>query len=839
MMGRQQVIARIQASSRLASASTSALALAVLACFAAAIALSAPPALAAECPNEQLRQESRLNPATGRPYSSELPDCRAYEMVSPSFKAGHEVRPPALFFEGPLAFPVAPDGDAAGFYSIGSFAEPENSVVNDFTPFSSYVSQRGETEWETHQALAPAKYVFHPFSEGLIIDLSPDLRTVEVSCGFTQGFEGVTCAARKQGGSWSLGTPIYPFAFGFSGEGQNEGYIGGSLDLSRVFIEPGKRLRSTDSPVPFGSIYEISGVGTGSSQLRLVNVSNNGTELEQTNSFEVVPAMVGDSGDQFFNGTGYHAISDSGMAVFFTATPLGGVQTVFARIHCKAESATCREDNEGDVQGEKSHELLETVAISNPSPSQCQPSCEKPAEKPGIFQGASADGSRVFFTTQQELLPGDTDETYDLYEYDFKKREEGKNPLTLISEGTPEARKALSEAEKGAEVEGVSRTSSDGSHVYFVAKGVLTTTPNGNGEHAEAGQSNLYGYDTETNELKFVARVNASSVAGGDEVSSDTERHAQTTPDGRQLVFSTPGPLENTGDTNGSAQAVYRYDFQTGELTWVSHPASGFASLNEKKDALVTPLLGAAKFQGLESSPGATQASSEDWSRQISGEAEREPDGIYKTHPGTREYADRYDAETILFSTSEQLQTGAKSNGPQVYEWHNGTVGMVSAGVQYSTPLRLTAPPPVGMSASGSDIFFMTSTQLVGQDSDALVDLYDARKNGGFPAPTEGRSCSGEPCQGTPVSPEPFGSAQSSNTNAEGNLTSQGGGTLGFEISKPKPTTAQRLATALKACRKKRSKKQRVACERQANKTYGAKAKAKKTKARKSERRGK
>ena len=62
--------------------------------------------------------------------------------------------------------------------------------------------------------------------------------------------------------------------------------------------------------------------------------------------------------------------------------------------------------------------------------------------------------------------------------------------------------------------------------------------------------------------------------------SLDGQRPAQTTPDGRYLVFS--GQLSTAGDTNtagcpGSCPlAVYRYDFQTGALEWVSRPAPGF-----------------------------------------------------------------------------------------------------------------------------------------------------------------------------------------------------------------------------------------------------------------------
>src|ERR1700677_3136605 len=64
------------------------------------IALSAPPALAAEpeqaCKSvesngvreatEKHRGESAVDPLNQRPYSAGLPECRAYEMVSPVYK---------------------------------------------------------------------------------------------------------------------------------------------------------------------------------------------------------------------------------------------------------------------------------------------------------------------------------------------------------------------------------------------------------------------------------------------------------------------------------------------------------------------------------------------------------------------------------------------------------------------------------------------------------------------------------------------------------------------------------------------------------------------------------
>jgi hypothetical protein len=71
-----------------------------------ALALCSAPALAGEggCPNEQLRAETD---------STRLPDCRAYEMVSPLFKGGYGV-------QGIEA--VALNGEGVAYYSPGTFA---------------------------------------------------------------------------------------------------------------------------------------------------------------------------------------------------------------------------------------------------------------------------------------------------------------------------------------------------------------------------------------------------------------------------------------------------------------------------------------------------------------------------------------------------------------------------------------------------------------------------------------------------------------------------------------------------------------------------------------------
>jgi hypothetical protein len=457
--------------------------------------------------------------------------------------------------------------------------------------------------------------------------------------------------------------------------------------------------------------------------------------------------------------------------VFFTAVPngeqlpAGQKTTVYAR-----------------VDGEK------TVAVSNPSPSECT-GCSlaaKPAQK-AAFQGASADGSKVFFTTAQPLLTSDTDTTNNLYEYEFPTATEPSRLVEVSKVPTPGAE---------ANVLGVLRNSPDGSHIYFVASGVLTNETNAEGNPAIAGQPNLYGYDTLTKETKFVATLSAATDNRSCQVASalepcelwggltgrDKRRSAQTTPDGRYLVFSSAAHLAENTKNSGAA---YRYDFKTGELTWISHAAPGSKNPNEGKPETVIPPLNAAEY--------GADAAADDWNRAISE-----------------------NGEYVVFTTSEKLQADAGEGVTNVYLWHDGKVSMISA--------EGGASPAI--SSSGSDIFFETGTRLVGQDTDVQTDIYDARVGGGFPAPAQ-PSCSGDACQGSPSPLPSFGPSASSLFPAGGNPAPPAPPPPPHEEKKkPKLTPAQELAKALAACKHK-PKNKRAACESQARRRYAAQELAK------------
>ena len=56
---------------------------------------------------------------------------------------------------------------------------------------------------------------------------------------------------------------------------------------------------------------------------------------------------------------------------------------------------------------------------------------------------------------------------------------------------------------------------------------------------------------------------------------------------------------------------------------------------------------------------------------------------------------------------------------------------------------------------TGNNVFFTTRDRLVLKDKDQLIDLYDAREDGGISSETETQrgECQGEACQGAAMTP--------------------------------------------------------------------------------------
>ncbi|HTA06541.1 MAG TPA: hypothetical protein VK774_09280, partial [Solirubrobacteraceae bacterium] len=466
------------------------------------------------------------------------------------------------------------------------------------------------------------------------------------------------------------------------------------------------------------------------------------------------------------------------------------------------------------------------------------------------FQAASDDGKRVFFTDTSKLTTGSSArlELPDLYMCEVVVNGEGQLSCEL-SDLT-----ADSNAGEAADVRGeVSSIDAAGDHVYFAANGVLTSTPNARGEHAVPSECdshaseatcNLYTYDTNAKQLRLVAVLSNKDSPDWDGLRSNLavlgNLTARNSPNGRYFTFMSRRSL--TGYDNHDARSgepdeeVFLFDAESGTLRCVSCNPTG------------------ARPRGVfdeQSFPGLLVDHARTWfDNWLAGSI---PGWTLGPNHEVALYQSRYlsDSGRMFFNAADGLVPQDTNHVEDVYQYEppgvgnctttsttfspasGGCVGLISSSGSKEESAFLDA------SENGDEAFFLTVARLSTSDVDSALDVYDAHICTDAspcppPAPTPAPACDGDACQ-NPGSP-PVNSTPSS-------LTYHGPGNLAAPVPapavtkpKPPPTRAQLLASALKSCKKKQVKKNRLACERQARKKYGPKPKPKKkqTKAKKS-----
>jgi virginiamycin B lyase len=378
------------------------------------------------------------------------------------------------------------------------------------------------------------------------------------------------------------------------------------------------------------------------------------------------------------------------------------------------------------------------------------PTCAKEfIDVEGIPDGLAPDGSHLFWSVNGESpkSPGT-----DLYRY----RRAAPEPERL-TDLTPD-----SSDPNGAEVQGVLGTSTDGSDVYFVANAVLDDNheaePGDCGGHIEVspgplGECNIY-LDRD-GQIEVVARVRAepdnspgapNSLATSDATdwepkanyAAGLQKTSMVSGNGRTLVFRSQLP-QSPVDNHGTPE-YYRYRVGEGIACLTCDP-SGLPGGGNPLGSLVFPFLEPGSVGG------ATQVrfASADGNRFFFETAEPmvsyDNDGAggcplvggYSKAPACQ---DVYEWEAPGSGT---CVTGAPGYSPV----NQGCIYLISQGSQSDPAFFL------GASASGDDAFFVTRSQLVGEDTDQLRDVYDARVDGGFASqnPIAASSCEGEACE--------------------------------------------------------------------------------------------
>jgi hypothetical protein len=638
------------------------------------------------CPNEQLRKENN---------STALPECRAYEMVTDPHKEGKSAE--LVDFSS---------GDAVQYASKApNLANSGFALVASFNP---YVATRTPFGWQTIPNLNGPS--------GSLLDAPEHVDTHFSPRGlFSKDLRSSVWALRKLGGDFKSAYFRRPDGrFEAIGPGtvetirsERDAMFEASDDLSHLLLSP---LRLS-YPIGFPStatpgIYEF--VDISDDPAGRVDLDNTGAPACNAG---LVPAIA-------------NALSADGEVVHYTTKGCGTDQ-LWARVGGKTSyevSASQCDRIATDPGG---------LCNGPVGPTACSHAESAGGEEVGTdcrgarFQGVSEDGSRVYFTTTQQLVDADIDQANDLYACDIPT-----TPQALIDKANPcAAFRQVSVAETGAaQVENVLTTSDDGSTVLFTAKGVLADNEDAFGEEAAAGDHNLYLWRTDsahpTGQTTFVGRLD----------SNDVGRSGQSTPDGRYLLFTTANQLLDT-DTD-SARDVYRYDVENAEMTRVSTKASGLGGNADQFDARI-----------LASAPHAEA-----------------PLLYHNTHSAISD-----DGQKVVFATAEPLEPSDGNAAEDAYIWTPGKVSLISTGAVGGGLADGSNSGAGGLPAidgSGLDVYFETAGTLTPADNDASGDIYDARVGGGFGFAQS--SCSGEACQ-PPVSTPPQPPAPGSGRAGPGN----------------------------------------------------------------------
>ena len=678
------------------------------------------------CPNAALR--------TGP--SAALPDCRAYEQVSPVDKNGAAI-------EGSLDFnQAAADGHAAVFGSRaalptsgGSFASP------------AYVASRGPLGWSYDGALPATGGGFTANELGRDDQLRVSLSAVQ-----TQGNAAgslfstdLSSFSRQSLLSVPAANKLYPnpqfaadtshFIFEsvdvLSPDAADNGpkgsnlydYDHGTLTLAgRVPAFPATSCTDGGSPSD-----DCTGPSAGSF----------------AGSYDTV-------GDRLTYGQSYkqNTISADGRRVFFTESGSG---RLYERL-----------------DGNRTIQLNADQGGNDPS-----------GHKPAAFLGATPDGHTVYFSTCERLTPDSTAvstaantchtsfQGQDLYAYHTQTGD--LTDLSVDSTGSDV---------HGAQVQGLLGASPDGAYVYFAANGVLAPG-------AIAGEPNLY--LSHGGQVSFVARLDSSNglvpdnqnwkaAPGEPNARGTAQRTSRVAADGILLFSSTgsltgydnTGPLCNASDNGpGPCAELYRYGPGDAGPVCVSCDPSGTRPLG-------AAVLGSVQNFGLGSLRLAQGLGV--LSRNLSASGDR----VFFETPDKLVSADVNGDEGCPHPLFQGGPVAYWFPCRDVYMWEADGAGSCHSQAQDGGCLFLLSSGDSGApsyfddaSASGDDVFIYTGSPLVPQDADQLSDLYDVRVGGGLAAQHQVAppSCTGDTCQGTPSGVPAVSTAASVTFSGPGNAT--------------------------------------------------------------------
>lgn len=468
----------------------------------------------AACPNEAIRAEQ---------HAQGLPECRAYEMVSPPDKNGGEVPGDGV------SVTAAGDGNAVAFTARGSFGDTVGAGPIGQTM---YVARRDTgSGWQTH-GVTPTPRWDALVSAGipLVVDFSTDLRNAVV---------------------WAFDLPA----------------VTGDLPTPNIYAEDTLTNDLSLVTQPLAGPQGLSAMARDFNRPNAVGVSDDSRHIAFTAAFSQLlpeaPAGV-PSVYEWDNGTlrlasvlpgGATATSGAALAsanpdvqeTYRQTVSPDGSRLLFLSPFDREEGAPA------DAQLYERIDHSRTVWISEP-----EVGGTPPAPENVLLQQVTGDSRHVIFTTSSQLLPEDTNAGPDIYLYTEGPNPEHERNLTLITDSG----NVSPQLDNGATA--VIGSSDDGSTIYWFDSGQILAWHEG--AITPVASINLAGAGAEMS-------LSATASAPGS---------ARVSPDGRYLAFMAksvvsngPNPLIGDGAEHTE---LYLYDAVTDQLRCVSCPTAGAAT---------------------------------------------------------------------------------------------------------------------------------------------------------------------------------------------------------------------------------------------------------------------
>jgi hypothetical protein len=732
-----------------------------------------------------------------------LPDCRAVELVSSATEVGEVYDPGGSDgheedITTPRPFRASADGAKVAYIGDPGTTGGDGSTAKGHG--NEYLASRGAAGWTSVNITPPVAAGESASAEREYTSFSPDLSTGELvsetpllaAVPSPQGPEGCNVLYRVDEGSKP---PRYEALFTttltprFCGEKKIRPgrdlrlqFAGETPDHTWAVFDTSAELQAPASEsFGFGSNVYESQAPTGA--LAVINVLPNG-ETESR-------AVAGAPSEQPLNGPDLaNIVTPDGKRVIWSS--VSQEETVGSENSAFPTALYAREDPFSSSARTVQLDAAQEGAAG--------------ASGGGQFWAASANGDKVFFTDCQRLTSDSTAVTEgncfhvagpsphydlvktgsDLYEYNFAKKE----VVDLTKDHN--ASDPL-----GANVQGVLGTSEDGSYVYIVAGGALSTGTNARGEapaaerceQASQGSNGekeersgkvppgmgcniflLHFNGTAWEQPRFIAKLVASDntanaeslnapLSGGGEITGDWNprlgsRTAEVTPDGRTLVFSSIHDL-----TGYNTASVGRLDFgEGGNEIFVYRAGPDTVECASCNPRNVPP----------------------DPAIQTGG---GEHVGFYTYVPvsSSDTYMHRWvnsNGTEVFFNTSQSLAANDGNRSQDVYEWEaQGSPGCPVATSQFGGCVSLLTAGEseaysflVDVSESGDNVFVSHRGALYGVGGSGSKNrLYDLHAGGGG-SPRIGEGCTGPAtCPAAPGPAAAFSPPASSLVSGNGN----------------------------------------------------------------------